>query len=118
MTEFEFGQRVVFTHPLSRVRVPVREVEVETDWFGKPGTEKRSINREWVALDKPAGAGIVIGKRTLSSGHSYFESDGDWGGGGYWQYDRAENFTAYLIATDLYSKPVLVRPETMKAVKQ
>ena len=111
MSEFEFGQRVVFTKPMTRRQVPRKEVTVWENW-GLPGPQEvtKVINREWQPNEhKDAQAGMIIGKRTLSDGYSEYE---EWG----YQYSRGVSFTAYLIATDMYAKPVLVRPENITAV--
>jgi hypothetical protein len=51
--------------------------------------------------------GMIIGERTLSNGYRSYE---EWGV----QYDPAEYFKAYLVVTDMRSKPFYVRPEDVR----
>lgn len=113
MTDFEFGQRVVFSHPLVRRSVyPAKKVTVWVDWkVSGPREETRHINKEW-QRNQWAGekAGMVIGKRTISDG--YAEYDNEYGT----SYSRAVNYVAYLVVADMKSKPVLVLPGDITAV--
>lgn len=115
MSDFKLGQRVRFTHPMKRRTVPVRAIEADpaTTTTTTGGTQylgKRRINKEWQAnAFAPEREGIIIGKRTLSNGYTRWEEYGT-------EYAPAEHFTAYLIVTDLHSKPVHVLSEHITEV--
>lgn len=53
-------------------------------------------------LNKPT-AGIIIGKRTLKNGQTHYDEDF-----GYY-FEAKEHFIAYLIAFDMYRKPIFVK---------
>ena len=100
MSDFQRGQRVSYAKHILR-----RD--------SRPG-EFNGPNRIWSSELYPGnettgGTGIIIGKRTLSNGNSYYGYDE------VTVYQAAEHFTAYLIAHDLHRKPVFVRPEHIEA---
>ncbi|WXW93182.1 hypothetical protein SEA_BRAYBEAST_46 [Arthrobacter phage BrayBeast] len=112
MSDFELGQRVRFSRPIIRMRIPTKQVEVTVKLpYGQEWKEKRHVNVEWTVnpFDGPA-EGIIVGKRTLSNGYREYHYDA-----GY-EYGPAEHFTAYLVAFDLRRKPVHVLPEHIEAV--
>lgn len=112
MSGFSLGQRVRFTRPMKRRTVPVRAIEADpaTTTGGTQYLGKRRINKEWQAnAFAPEREGIIIGKRTLSNGYTRWEDYGT-------EYAPAEHFTAYLIVTDLHSKPVHVLSEHITEV--
>jgi hypothetical protein len=117
MSGFELGQRVRFTHPITRRSVPIRTITV-TERLGDMTWEReRSINRAWEPNPfAPEREGLIIGKRTLSNGHHAWESEGY--GEGFWLNEPAEHFTAYLIAFDLRRKPVHVLPEHITVISE
>ena len=104
MTEFELGQRVTFTHVISRSK----------RW----DDNQRVTVKRWDPWPH-AGEGIVYGARTLSNGHveRITEHDGYFGH----VYTHSEwigvhFFAAYYVATHLRQRPVVVLPEHMSAV--
>jgi monoamine oxidase len=110
VSEFKLGQRVRFTRPMARRPVGGRNITVTEGLGDRTWERERFINRAWEPDPyAPEREGIIIGKRTLSNGHHYWESEGY--GEGYWINEPAEHFTAYLIAFDLHRKPVHVLPE-------
>lgn len=94
-TEFVFGQQVVFSRPL--VRRAHRKQQ------GRPA-------RTWVPnmYDDTRRTGIVVGIRTLADGEVEYNYDEPT------VFYPTRHFRAYLIATDLRRKPVLVLPEDMR----
>jgi hypothetical protein len=108
--DFVLGQRVRFTRPMSRRRVPVRDITVEESIGGCPYTRTMKINKEWTPNDFiPPTEGIIVGKRTLSNGYSQWEEYG-------YEYSPATHFTAWMVVTDLRSAPVHVLPEHITAI--
>lgn len=98
MTDFQLGQRVIYTHPLTRV--PTFD------------TVTRRSGRSWVHPSYAQHAeqqreGIIVGKRTLANGIIRRE---EWGN----DFTATEHFQAYLIATAMNLKPVLVRVENVR----
>jgi hypothetical protein len=93
-SDYTLGQPVTFTQTLSRVWATV----APSDFTG-PHPKK------WVPIPNP-GAGIIIGRRTLSNGVNtgLYSDDGI-------SYKATEHFTAYLVVETLNSKPVHVLPE-------
>lgn len=123
MSGFNLGQRVRYTHELHRARVQLREIAVTEKYGDREVEHQRPINKEWLPLARLQPIeGIVVGKRTLSNGHSYFESGYDtyFGAeqGGNWIWEPAESFTAWLVVKDLHSKPVHVLPEHITAIAE
>lgn len=78
------GQEITITHHLARRR----------HWH----------KRDWISqkLRHPV-QGIIIGKRTISNGRTEYVEDG------IRAYIPEEYFDAYLVSTDLKSKPKLVK---------
>jgi hypothetical protein len=113
MSELTLGQRVRFTHPMTRHHLhPAREVEMEYTGWGGRHTRTMKINKEWRGNQfAPATEGIIIGKRTLSNGYCQWEEYGT-------EYTKAEHFTAYMVVTDLRSKPVHVLPEHITPIEE
>lgn len=99
--EFGLGDRVTFTRELAR-----RSTD---DWSG----------RIWEPLGEYGEPveGVIVGKRTLNNGKFENEPAGHDGGYGFFSgptvthYVTTESFTAYLVAYDLYRKPVYALPE-------
>lgn len=101
MTDFQIGQRVIFTHPLSRRHTY--------------NAQRNRSGRAWVPepYDRDAATeqeGVIVGKRTLANGDAHFEE---------WVpvFTPTEHFQAYLIATDLHRKPVFVRVENVRRAR-
>lgn len=87
---YELGQKVTFSHALSRSTTPVGARE----WHSHPYEADAAREQQ----------GIIVGKRRLANGAVRWE---EWGA----EFDASEYFTAYLIAFDLRRTPVFVRPE-------
>lgn len=67
------------------------------------------VGRDWVPV-KSVFTGTVIGKRTLSNGYRWCDSDGC-------RYEPAVYFTAYLVVENMNSNPVYVLAEDMEHQK-
>lgn len=93
----KLGDRVAYDTHLTR-----------TDSRDRKGPNRVWTTEAYPGHQNPGGEGVVIGKRTLSHGHSERDEFG-------WSYSATEHFTAYLIAHSLYRTPVLVLPENIKA---
>ena len=117
MNDYTLGQRVRFTHQLVRASVSGYHIPVIEKYGDREVEHKRFINKKWMPIGYGKTLdGMVIGKRTLANGHSRWESDYEsWSDSGYYQFDRAESFTAWLVAFDMRRKPVLVLPEHIEA---
>jgi hypothetical protein len=91
--DYTLGQPVTFSQTLVR-----RWVDTDTPFGG-------DHPKRWVAIENP-GAGIIIGRRTLSNGVNtgLYSDDGI-------RYKATEHFAAYLVVETLNSKPVHVLPE-------
>lgn len=99
--EYELGARVEFTYTLHRK-------------FRASAPRSRKVweHEAWPGQDEPeARQGIIVGVRTLANGYL---------SGGYWeeptQFEASEHFRAYLVAFDVRRRPVLVRPEHVRAL--
>lgn len=97
MTDFQMGQRVIYTHPLSRVTTGVERGRTGRAW----------LPSEYAALAEQEQEGIITGMRTLSNGTLQRE---EWGN----EYSPTEHFQAYLIATGIRNKLVYVRAENVR----
>lgn len=103
MSEFELGQRVKYsTHIRRRDARPGEFLGPNRLWstHGGPGVE----DHPW-----EGGAGIIVGKRTLTEGDTYWHGDSA-------EYSPRRTFTAYLVAFALRRNPVHVLPEHITAV--
>lgn len=87
----DFGTQIVVRNRFERVIAP-------TDFMGP-----RHKRKEWtlVPLKKPLTV-TIIGKRTLSNGNV------DWDPDCGYSYDPREFLFAYLVATNMRTKPFLV----------
>jgi hypothetical protein len=104
MSGFTLGQRVRYAEHIQRRH-------------SRPG-EFDGPDKIWSAEPYPGGRtkggeGIIVGKRTLSNGHTQWM--GEYGGT---VYSVAESFTAYVIAFDLRRKPVFVLPQHITALEE
>jgi hypothetical protein len=88
-----FGETVLFTHVYKRMRSHRQD-----------GQSPNFIKiREWVPFHlRTPKKGVVIGKRTLFNGDVRYEYDDGW------MFESTSSLQAYLIATDMKHKPVLV----------
>jgi hypothetical protein len=63
----------------------------------------------WVGVELPhRQEGIIVGKRTLSDGEVQYTYDSGV------IYRQKSTFTAWLVATDIHRKPVLVWPKDIQ----
>lgn len=99
--EFEFGDPVRFVFHLRRRTVHRRQAKP----YGQG--DYQAHLKIWTPLAGDLRHGIVIGKRLLANGEVTYDYDY----GTQWMPDKAEHFTAYLVATDLRRNPVYVLPE-------
>ena len=108
MSGFELGQRVAYSTHLQRRDTLPGEFNDKYNKFWSthpgPGLEKEP----WAG-----GEGIIVGKRQLSNGYVWWP----YSEGGA-EYQRAESFTAWLVAFDLNRKPVHVLPEHITALPE
>lgn len=66
---------------------------------------RRKYTRTWTPQLRAVREGVVVGVRSLANGEvEYLGEEGT-------VFSSTERFRAYLIAFDLYRKPVLVLPE-------
>lgn len=107
MSGFQLGQRVRFsTHLRRRSAGPGEFLGPDKIWSANAGPFS---GPDWEEHRWPGGEGVIVGKRTISNGDvNYRYDEGS-------DYVAAEYFTAYLIAYDLYRKPVHVLPEHITA---
>lgn len=104
MTEYQLGQRVLFTTHMRR------------GWGGE--ATGRGSSKVWEPMPvlgklTPPREGIIVGKRTLSNGWYAYGSYEDPG-----IYTAKEYFAAYMIVTDLRSAPVHVLPEHITPLEE
>lgn len=93
MNDYQLGQKVAYTtHIERRSSRPGEFTGPERLWSTKSGPGMP---------DRPAGEGIIVGKRTLTNGDVDYDRN----------YFPTERFAAYLVAFDLRRKPVYVLPE-------
>lgn len=95
---WELGDRVRITHILRRrsYRIPDRGAD----------------RKRWEPQHRPsANEGIVIGARTL------FDGEAVWGYDEPTRFEQTATVKAYLVATHLYRRPVLVLPEHMERIE-
>lgn len=95
MIGYQLGQQVVYQKHI--IRRGFREQGLDAAW----GTE------QWPGRPTDGGAGIIVGKRTLSNGNIRVS----YGYDGETVYEPKEHFQAYMVAFDLRRKPVFVLPK-------
>jgi len=105
--EFELGQRVRFSHPMSRMVVPSHTLGADAGTAHYRGVAKAW--QEHASSPPIMREGVIVGKRTLSNGFRIHEEYG-------YEFSPVEHFPAYLIVTDLRQKPEYVRPERIEAI--
>lgn len=87
-----FGETVLFTEVYKRMRSHRQ----------KGYSPLYTKTREWIPfVEQKPRKGIVIGKRTLFNGDVYIED-------GTMMFESTSSLQAYLVATDMKHKPVLV----------
>lgn len=114
-TNYELGDRVIFTRSLHRRNVSRDTVVGE--W-----PNERTVYRNykewtlerWIGDQPPEDPrpGIVIGKRTLANGYLHY--DYDTGA----TFEPDEHLTAYVVAYDLHRNPVYVLPEHITPITE
>lgn len=78
---------------------------------------RSDICRAWVPYERPEIEAVVVGKRTLSNGHIevHTEDVGLWGSAKISTWIPEDHFTAYLVVTDIRTKPIYVLPEQIRS---
>ena len=98
MIGYQLGQQVVYNRHITR-----RGYRPD----GAPGPDACWSSELWPGRPTDGGAGIIVGKRTLSNGDIHVS----YGEDAATVYKPTEHFQAYLVAFDLRRKPVFVLPE-------
>lgn len=84
---------------------------------GDSGNVRRFWQRyEFGGPDNVGHRALIVGRRTLANGRvdRYMEGDGGWTSYRVTTWIPDEHFTAYLVVTDIRTKPFFVLPEQIK----